>query len=93
MKNKEKQPGMDPRTHEERAVPTAGENPKRAIKANKHVSNNRVSLSRDGSGEQVMQPSEKNEDSATQEGEEITTMRSSSQQAVFVQNIQLMVKR
>ena len=60
------------------------------------VSTNRVGESREGSvrGEQVMQQAEKNEDSDTQSGEEeITMMRSSAQQAVFVQNIQMIAER
>ena len=73
-----------------RAVPTAGENPVRAIKVNKLVSNNHAGEHRDGSvrGEQVVQKAEKNEDSNTQSGrrgdEDVEVI---STKAVIVQNI------
>ena len=74
-------------------MPTAGENPKRDIKASKLESINRVDYCRDGSGEQVMQQVRRTKiRPRSQEGEEKTTMRSSAQQAVFVLNTQMIAE-
>ena len=79
-----------------RAVPTTGENPKRAIKVNMLVSHNRDGENHDGSvrGEQMMQQAEKNEDSDTQSarrGDDDVEVISTK--AVIVQNIQMIVER
>ena len=81
----------------------AHENPMRASKVNKLVSNNRVGESRDGSvrgEEEEVQQAEKNEDSATQKKsrksgrrEEMMMMRSSAQKAFIVQKIGTIVER